>query len=103
MRESLLNSGLVFDVLSIATPNGLHAEHALEAIDAKKHVVIEKPMALKKIDCERIIFKALQANRHVFCIMQNRYSPPSTWIKSLIDSGKLGRHLHGTNKLLLES
>ena len=88
--ESLLDSGIPFDVLSIATPNGLHAEHALTAIQAKKHLVIEKPMALKKSDCERIIFKALQVNRHVFCIMQNRYSPPSSWIKSLIDSGKLG-------------
>lgn len=47
-------------------------------------------MALKKMDCEKIIFKALQVNRHIFCIMQNRYSPPSSWIKSLIDSGKLG-------------
>lgn len=88
--ESLLDSGLAFDVLSIATPNGLHAEHALAAIQAKKHVVVEKPMALKKRDCEKMIFKALQANRNIFCIMQNRYSPPSNWIKSLIDSGKLG-------------
>jgi UDP-N-acetyl-2-amino-2-deoxyglucuronate dehydrogenase len=88
--ESLLDSGPEFDVLSIATPNGLHAEHALDAIQAKKHVVIEKPMALKKADCEKIIFRALQANRHVFCIMQNRYSPPSNWIKNLIDSGRLG-------------
>jgi UDP-N-acetyl-2-amino-2-deoxyglucuronate dehydrogenase len=88
--ESLFESGPDFDVLSIATPNGLHAEHALAAIQAKKHVVIEKPMALKKSDCEKIIFKALQANRHVFCVMQNRYSPPSSWIKSLIDSGTLG-------------
>lgn len=88
--EEMLESGPAFDVLSIATPNGLHAEHALKAIQAKRHVVIEKPMALNKLDCEKIIFKALQANRHVFCIMQNRYSPPSSWIKSLIDSGKLG-------------
>ncbi len=89
--ESLLTSGPEFDVLSIATPNGLHALHALAAIQAKKHVVIEKPMALRKMDCEKIIFKALQAQKHVFCIMQNRYSPPSHWIKTLIESGKLGK------------
>jgi len=88
--ESLLDTGPDFDVLSIATPNGLHARHALAAIQARKHVVIEKPMALKKMDCEKIIFKALQANRYVFCIMQNRFSPPSNWIKSLIDTGKMG-------------
>ena len=88
--ESLLASGPEFDVLSIATPNGLHADHAMAAIKAKKHVVIEKPMALRKADCEEIIFKALQANKHVFCIMQNRYSPPANWIKALIESEKLG-------------
>ena len=88
--ESLLESGPDFDVLSIATPNGLHADHALAAIKAKKHVVIEKPMALRKADCEEIIFKALQVNRLVFCIMQNRFSPPANWIKTLIESGKLG-------------
>jgi UDP-N-acetyl-2-amino-2-deoxyglucuronate dehydrogenase len=89
--ELMLNTMPDFEVLSIATPNGLHAEHALLAIESKKHVVIEKPMALKKTDCEEIIYKALQVNRHVFCIMQNRYSPPSFWIKSLLESGKLGK------------
>lgn len=88
--QDMLENGPAFDVLSIATPNGHHAEHALAAIQAKKHVVVEKPMALKKSDCEKIVFRALQANRHVFCIMQNRFSPPSSWIKSLIESGKLG-------------
>jgi UDP-N-acetyl-2-amino-2-deoxyglucuronate dehydrogenase len=89
--ESLFKSGISFDVASIATPNGLHATHALAAIAANKNVVIEKPMALNKADCESIIFKALQAHKHVFCIMQNRYSPPSCWIKSLLESGKLGK------------
>jgi predicted dehydrogenase len=89
--QDMIANGPQFDVLSVATPNGLHAEHALTAIEHNKHVVIEKPMALKKSHCEEIIYKALQANRLVFCIMQNRYSPPSGWIKSLIDSGKLGK------------
>jgi len=89
--EALFRSGLEFDVASIATPNGLHASHALAAIEARKNVVIEKPMALNKADCEKIIFKALQAHKDVFCIMQNRYSPPSSWIKSLLESGKLGK------------
>ena len=53
--------------------------------------MIEKPMALRKLDAENIIFKALQVNKRVFAVMQNRYSPPSIWVKDLIDSGKLGK------------
>jgi len=90
IRE-LLSGGIAFDVLSVATPNGLHAAHALAGLEAKKNIVIEKPMALTKADGEKIIFKALQVNKLVFCIMQNRYSPPSAWIKELVESGKLGK------------
>lgn len=79
------------DVVNIATPNGFHAEYALKCLDAKKHIVIEKPMALRRQDAEKVIFKALQEHKQVFAVMQNRYSPPSEWIKSLIESGKLGK------------
>jgi predicted dehydrogenase len=53
-------------------------------------VVIEKPMGLTKAACEQVIFKSLQVSRHVFGVMQNRYSPPSVWIKDLIGNGLLG-------------
>ncbi len=79
------------DVINIATPNGYHAEQALACLEFGKHVVIEKPMALRKIDAEKVIFKALHVHKHVFTVMQNRYSPPSIWIKNLIDSGTLGK------------
>lgn len=79
------------DVVVICSPNGLHASQALEALTKKKHVVVEKPMALTKADCEAIIFKALHVSRHVFCVMQNRYSPPSVWIKDLIEKNMLGK------------
>jgi len=78
------------DVVSVCTPNGLHAEFSLKALEAKKHVVCEKPMALKKSDCEAIIFKALQMHKQVFCVMQNRYSPPAEWLKELVESKVLG-------------
>jgi predicted dehydrogenase len=88
--EELLKSEIEFDVVNVCTPNGLHAAHSLKALKAKKHVVCEKPMALSKKDCEEIIFKALQASKQVFCVMQNRYSPPSVWVKELIENGTLG-------------
>ncbi len=89
--ENLLSSNLDFDVVNIATPNGFHTEQALACLDARKHVVIEKPISLSKQDAEKVIFKALHVHRHVFAVMQNRYSPPSQWIKTLVDSGKLGK------------
>jgi UDP-N-acetyl-2-amino-2-deoxyglucuronate dehydrogenase len=88
--DSLLNSGPEMDVVCICTPNGLHSSHSLKALEKRKHVVCEKPMALTKADCEAIIFKALQVHKNVFCVMQNRYSPPSMWIKNLIEEKVLG-------------
>lgn len=79
------------DVVNIASPNGFHAEQSLLCLQEKKHIVVEKPMALSKLDAEKVIFKALHAHKHVFAVMQNRYSPPSVWIKELIESGKLGK------------
>ncbi len=87
----LIQSGIDVDVINIATPNGFHASQALESLDARKHVVIEKPMALNKQDAEKVIYKALNVHKHVFAVMQNRYSPPSLWIKELIRSEKLGQ------------
>lgn len=89
--DDLLASSIDVDVLNIATPNGLHVPLALQSLDAKKHIVIEKPMALSKGDAEKVIFKALHVNRQVFVVMQNRYSPPSVWIKNLIEEGTLGK------------
>lgn len=88
--EDLLQNGPETDVVCICTPNGLHAAHALTALEHRRHVVIEKPMGLSKATCETVLFKALQQSRQVFIVMQNRYSPTSVWLKKLVDSGKLG-------------
>jgi UDP-N-acetyl-2-amino-2-deoxyglucuronate dehydrogenase len=86
----MLNSNQEIDVVCICSPNGLHEKHALDALGHNKHIVCEKPMALSKSGCESIIYKALQMHKNVFCVMQNRYSPPSVWIKDLIDNNILG-------------
>ena len=88
--ETLLTDGPAADVICICTPNGSHAGQCLQALEARRHVVVEKPMALNKADCERIIFKALNVSRQVFCVMQNRYSPPAAWLKEAVDHGLLG-------------
>jgi len=88
--EEMLEALPDIDVVNICTPNGLHASQSLTALKRRKHVVCEKPMGLSKANCENVIFKALQMSRHVFCVMQNRYSPPSVWLKEMIDEERLG-------------
>jgi predicted dehydrogenase len=88
--DDLLASDIDVDVVNICTPNGFHAEYAIKTLEAKHHVVIEKPIALTKSDAEKILFKSLAVSRDVFCVMQNRYSPPSVWLKEIIGSGILG-------------
>lgn len=89
--DELVNSNMDIDVISIASPNGCHEEHALKALDMNCHIVVEKPMALTKAGCEKIIFKALHKHKQVFCVMQNRYSPPSVWLKEVLEQGILGK------------
>jgi predicted dehydrogenase len=86
----LLKENPQIDVVNVCTPNGLHAEQCIEVINAGKHVVCEKPMALNKADCEKIIFTALQNNKQVFAVMQNRYSPPSAWLKEIVSKNIIG-------------
>ncbi|MCG3166915.1 MAG: Inositol 2-dehydrogenase/D-chiro-inositol 3-dehydrogenase [Bacteroidia bacterium] len=88
--EELLAAHPEVEVVSVCTPNGLHASQSLLALEANKHVVVEKPMALHRQDCEQLIFKALQMHKQVFCVMQNRYSPPSVWLKGIVDSKIIG-------------
>lgn len=88
--EEMLAADLEIDAVCICTPNGLHAEHGLLALDHNKHIVIEKPMALTKADCEKMIFNALHHSKQVFCVMQNRYSPPSAWLKEIVSKKLMG-------------
>jgi predicted dehydrogenase len=88
--DDLLAAHPEIEVINICTPNGLHAEQCLKAIEANKHVVVEKPMALSKNDCEAVVFKALKMNKNVFCVMQNRFSPPSVWLKKIVEEKIIG-------------
>ncbi|MFN0031443.1 MAG: Gfo/Idh/MocA family protein [Flavobacteriales bacterium] len=87
--DEMLRS-IACDVVCVCTPNGLHAAHGLLALKYEKHLVIEKPMALHKSDCEQMLYQALSVHKQVFCVMQNRYSPPSVWIKDVLDKKLLG-------------
>ena len=88
--RDLLKAHPELDVVCICTPNGLHASQAVDAIQADCHVVIEKPMALTRADGEEVLHAALSKGKQVFCVMQNRYSPPSIWLRDVIQNGTIG-------------
>jgi len=89
--NELLKGHIEFDIASIATPNGLHEEHAIKFLQAGKHVLVEKPLALTTDGAQRILKEAKKRGKHVFCVMQNRYSPVVTWLKEIISRGMLGK------------
>lgn len=89
--DQLLKYGKRIDIVSVCTPNYLHAEHAIKALQAGCHVLCEKPMALSVGDCKRMLFHAQKAKRHLFVVTQNRFNPVVEKIKQIIDEGRLGR------------
>lgn len=78
------------DVLSICSPNGLHAVHSIKSLNNGFHVLCEKPMALNRYDSGRMIQAAEQNNKRLFIVKQNRFNPPVAALKKIIDEGKLG-------------
>jgi predicted dehydrogenase len=78
------------DVLSICSPNGLHAVHSIKSLNNGFHVLCEKPMALNRYDSGRMIQAAEQNNKRLFIVKQNRFNPPVAALKKIIDEGRLG-------------
>ena len=89
--DDLLSNGSDVDVVSICSPNGLHAEHSIKALNAGFHVLCEKPMAINVHDCGLMIQAAEKNNRRLFAIKQNRFNPPVAAVKKAIDDGKFGK------------
>lgn len=79
------------DVVSICSPNGLHAEHSIKSLNAGFNVLCEKPMAISVEDCGEMIKTAERNNKRLFAIKQNRYNPPVAAVKQAIDEGKFGK------------
>jgi len=89
--EDMLQQEKGIDVVSICSPNGLHARHSIAALNAGFHVLCEKPMAISVKDCGEMIQAAEKSNRRLFAIKQNRYNPPVAAVKKLVEEGRLGR------------
>ncbi len=88
--EDLLK-GCNCDAVCVCTPSGLHAEVALKAMLAGKHVVIEKPMDVSTEACDLLIKTAKETGCKLTVISQHRFDLGTRVAKQAIDSGKLGR------------
>mgnify|MGYP000850985452 CR=1 FL=1 len=89
--DQLLTNENNLDVVSICTPNGLHAEHSIKALKSGNHVLCEKPMALTVKDCGNMIIESEKSNKKLFIVKQNRYNPPVKALKKIIDEQRLGK------------
>lgn len=87
--EMLLNEPTL-DLVAICSPNGLHAEHTIKALNAGFHVLCEKPMAISVHDCGEMIKAAEAANRRLLIVKQNRFNPPVEAVKKLLNEDGLG-------------
>jgi len=89
--DDLLAAEKDIDVISICTPNGLHADHAIKALNAGFNVLCEKPMAINIHDCGEMIKAAESNNKRLFIIKQNRFNPPVAAVKEAVDKGVFGK------------
>lgn len=88
--DKLLCKEKDIDVVSICTPNGLHAQHTIKSLHSGCHVLCEKPMGLSTFDCQEMINTAKETNKHLFIVKQNRFNPPIIMLKKIIDEKRLG-------------
>ena len=79
------------DAVYIATPNQYHAEHAIAAARRKKHVVVEKPMALSIAECEAMNEAAEDNGVNLLCGHTHSFDPPIRKIRDIVKSGELGK------------
>jgi len=89
--EDLLSGEPDTQIVSVCTPNGVHAAHAIQVLNAGKHALCEKPLGLSVAECGHMIQAAEKNNRRLFAIKQNRYNPPVAAVKQLIEEGRLGK------------
>lgn len=78
------------DVIYIATPHPMHADNAVLALEAGKHVLIEKPFTVNRAQAERVAAAAEANDRLVLEAMWSRYLPHMARIREIIAAGTLG-------------
>ena len=89
--DDLINNNLDIDVISICTPNGLHAKNSIMCLNNGFNVLCEKPMAISSFDAGEMIKAAENSNKRLFAIKQNRFNPPVSAVKNALNEGRFGK------------
>ena len=84
------------DVVYIATPPFLHHAQAMAALEAGKHVIVEKPLAMTVVEADELIAVARKRDRLVVANLMQRYNPLFDSVRRLVEARVLGEVLHGT-------
>jgi len=92
-EEFISNSGL--DAVAICTPNGTHLDYGKKAAEAKKHVIVEKPIEVTIKRANELIAVCKKNNVQLAVIYQNRFINKIPVLKELIKENKLGRLIMG--------
>ena len=82
------------DAIILTTPHSLHAKHAIQALQNGKHVFVEKPMATKSVDAQKILYTAKKYNKKLAVGHNRRFSSVFNYIKKLNNQNKIGKILH---------
>jgi len=90
-HRKLLESGLILDLVHVCTPPYVHASIAIDAMNAGKNVVVEKPMATCLEECDRMLEVEKKNSVTMACIAQNRFRNSISKLKDILDSGKAGQ------------
>ena len=93
--EELLSADDI-DAVCLCTPSGYHTEQAVAAMEAGKHVVVEKPMSLCLADADRIIETAEKTGMKVCVISQFRFSETVQEVRRALDEGAFGKVVSGS-------
>ncbi len=88
--EDLLKDEAV-DFVNVCTPSGFHPEHSIAALNAKKNVLCEKPMAFTEKDARAMIDAAYKNQKFLYVVKQNRFNPPVKLVLKLLHERKLGK------------
>ena len=84
------------DVVVVLTESGLHADHVVALAQFKKHIMVEKPMALTLADADRMIAACDIAGSKLFVIKQNRFNVPVVKLRQALEAGRFGKLVMGS-------